>query len=101
MNTAWILAALGFAMHFLARYGEYRRSVDKVGIIEYVVADWIAWISAVIGATASVLMLPTIGPALGLMANDAGYFVIGYMGSSLAAKLPGLLAPKVANSDQR
>lgn len=101
MNTMWTLALLGFAMHFFSRYGEYIRAVEKVNMIRYVVADWVAWTSAIIGTAAAVLLLPTIGPAIGLMANDAGYFVAGYMGSSLTAKLPGLLAPKVANPDQR
>jgi nucleoside recognition membrane protein YjiH len=86
-----ILALLGLVLHFLLRYGEHWRKVEKVGPTAYVALDPIGWAVAVIGAAATFILLPDVGPAIGLSASPAGVFVAGYMGSSLAVKIPNLL----------
>lgn len=101
MIEMYVMAALGFALHVLKRWNEYRRAVEPVGIFKYIAQDPVAWTSSIVGTVAAALMLPEIGPSLGLAANKAGFFVVGYSASSLVASLPGILAPKVASPDLR
>lgn len=90
-----LMAVLGLAMHFLSRYSEYFRTNSRISPRAYLNLDPPGWISAVIGAVVTVILLPELGPVVGLSATLSGCFVAGYMGSSLAAKLPGIFAPQI------
>ena len=94
----FFISAAGLVFHFLGRWGEVWRTSAPIGPGAYILLDPIGWASAGLGAIVALILLPEIGPLVGLYATPAGAFGAGYMGSSLAAKLPGLLAPKVAGS---
>lgn len=96
--TLVLMTLLGLLLHFLSRYGEFWRSSGKLGPGAYLMQDPIAWAVAAIGTLVAYVLLPELGPLVGLSATPAGAFGAGYMGSSLAAKLPGLLAPKIAGT---
>lgn len=96
MMELYIGAVYGLALHFLGRWVEYNRKNGYLAPWAYVRLDIAGWISAVVGAGATVELLPEIGPALGLAANKAGAFVLCYMGSSSLAKLPAILSPKMS-----
>lgn len=99
--TIYIATTLGFLLHFLGRYGEHWRAVGRTSPWVYVCGDPIGWAAALIGVAAGTILLPDLGPVVGLSPTPLGGFAVGYMGSSIAAKLPGLVAPKVAGTDQR
>lgn len=89
----YTMIALGFALHFLSRYGEHWRTVGRIGPVEYVRNDPIGWIAGVLGTVATAIAFPEVAPLLGLDPKAAGAALIaGYSASSLTAKLPGLAA---------
>lgn len=94
------MAFIGFLLHFLTRYGEHwRTSPDgKEGPHKYVMRDPIGWASALCGVLAGLSLLPEIAPLLGVSVSPVGAFVVGYMGSSLAAKLPGIITPQASGA---
>jgi len=96
--TMVLLCLAGFALHFLGRYGEYWRTTEKVSPVVYVSQDWPGWLSAAIGTAATLLVLPELAPALGMQVSmtNLGALTAGYMGSSLAGKLPSLFTGKGA-----
>lgn len=114
-DQAWlnVIAILGFATHFVTRWGEYRRAAEKIGPIDYVMADPPAWIAAGLGTLSAVLIVPDIGAVLAtfqipaplydklLAAMRFVYWIAGYFGSSLLAKAPGMLFPSIANPTHR
>lgn len=90
------MAFIGFLLHFLTRYGEHWRASPggQEGPHKYVMRDPIGWASAVCGVVAGFFLLPELAPLLGVSVSPVGAFVVGYMGSSLAAKLPGIVTPQ-------
>lgn len=92
------MTATGLLLHFLTRYGEFWRNpaTAKPTPWAYVMQDPVAWAVATIGAGVSYVALPELGPLVGLSATPAGSFAAGYIGSSLSAKIPAILAPKLA-----
>lgn len=112
-HLLWVIAGLGFALHFVGRYGEYRRAVEKVWPWAYVAQDPPAWVGAVIGTVIAVLVLPDIEAVLAAFQLPAQlvekvrlawrllYFCAGYAGSSVIAKVPGMLFPGLSNPTQR
>lgn len=92
MNLVILMCIAGFALHFLGRYGEYLRQNGKISPLAYVLQDPAGWAAAMIGTVVALVALPELGPLLGLKgeATPLTSLMIGYMGSSLSAKLPGL-----------
>jgi hypothetical protein len=98
MNVTLILLCLsGLALHFLGRWSEALRT-QKVGPIAYLRQDVPGWLTAVIGTGVCMLLLPDLPGVLGLGPVVAGGGLMkllalsaGYMGSSIAAKLPALV----------
>lgn len=79
----------GLLLHFLSRWGEHWRSHERVGPVHYVKLDPPGWAMAAVAALASYLVLPQLGPYVGVE-PPLGALAAGYMASSLAAKLPNL-----------
>lgn len=108
-----IIAVLGFLLHLVMRWGEYRRAVEKVALWSYVMQDPPAWIAAVVGTLIAVMLVPDISAVMAAYDVPASlsdkvaaaarliYFLAGYAGSSLVAKLPGLILPDRAHPDRR
>lgn len=108
-----LIAVLGFVLHVLTRWGEYRRAVDKVGLWAYIRQDPPAWAAAVVGTAIAIMLVPDISAIMAAYEVPASlrdkveaaarliYFTAGYMGSSLVAKLPGLILPDRAHPDRR
>lgn len=90
--TELFMAAAGFLLHFLSRYGEHWRTAAKLSPVAYVALDWPGWLSALVGTIACYVALPELGPLFGMpiTMTPLGALTVGYMGSSLAAKLPAL-----------
>lgn len=98
--TLILLCACGLLLHFLSRYGEAAR-VNKIGPAAYLRQDVPGWLSAVIGSLVCMLMIEDLPAALGLGPVVAGGALMktlalsaGYMGSSIAAKVPALVTGK-------
>lgn len=108
-----IIAGLGFLLHLTMRWGEYRRAIEKVSLWAYVMQDPPAWIAAVVGTVIAVMLVPDISAILAAYEVPASltdkvmaaarliYFLAGYAGSSLVAKLPGLILPDRAHPERR
>lgn len=86
---SWLLIFGGAALHFLANWGEYWRTVAKVGPAEYFKVDVPGGIYAVLAAALSGLVLPQLGPVIGI-APPLGALAAGYMSASLGSKLTAL-----------
>lgn len=93
------LCLCGLALHFLGRWSEARRT-QKVGPVDYLSQDVPGWLSAIIGSLACMLLLPDLPAALGISAPDIQNtgmmrllaLTAGYMGSSIAAKIPAIIS---------
>lgn len=83
-----LLVFAGLVLHFLSRWGEFWRTTERLGPWDYLKHDPPGWLFAVVGAGVSYLVLPQLGPVLGVE-PPLGAVAAGYMASSLAAKLPG------------
>lgn len=102
MNTTLILLCIGgLVLHFLGRYGEFWRTGERVWPHTYVMQDLPGWLSAAIGTAVCMLMLPDLPQLLGITGDvsDTGIMRLaalsaGYMGSSIAAKVPAFLTGK-------
>lgn len=92
--TTIILCIAGFALHFLSRYGEFWRTGEKIGPHTYIAQDWPGWMSAAIGTAVTLALLPEVGPLIGISTGKLGAVMAGYVGSSLAAKLPAMFTGK-------
>lgn len=86
---AGMLILGGLLLHFLSRWGEHWRTSAKDGPWAYVKLDLPGWVTAAVAAVASYLVLPQLGPYVGVE-PPLGALAAGYMASSLAAKLPSL-----------
>lgn len=96
------MAAAGFLLHFLSRWGEFWRTHSKLSPIKYAALDPPAWafaaLATVVGVPVVGLLLP-IDPATIPDADARQKFEmlaalsLGFNASSLAAKLPSLAAP--------
>ena len=113
MLELYLIAFLGFALHFTGRYGEYWRAVEKIWPWHYVLRDPPAWIGAVLGTLIAILLMADIAALIAIAQVEPAlrdkllgamrllYFLAGYGGSSIVAKLPGLILPKFSNPTQR
>lgn len=97
--TLILLCACGLLMHFLGRYSEACRA-QRVGPLAYLAQDIPGWLSALIGSIVCMAILPDLPAVLGIPASPelAGSGLMkllaltaGYMGSSIAAKVPALV----------
>lgn len=89
----YTMILLGFALHFLKRYGEHYRSVGKIGPLDYVRNDPPGWLAAGVGTAALMLAFPEVAPLLGVLPDAKGAALLaGYSASSLTAALPGITA---------
>lgn len=100
--TLILLCACGLLMHFLGRYGEACRA-QRAGPLAYLAQDIPGWLSAIIGSVVCMVLLPDLPVVLGLGPVVAGgglmkllALTAGYMGSSIAAKVPALVTGKGA-----
>lgn len=85
----WLLIFAGAALHFLANWGEHWRTVGRVGPLDYFKLDIPGGIYAVVAAGVSGLVLPQLGPVIGI-APPLGALAAGYMSASLGSKLTAL-----------
>lgn len=99
--TLILLCACGLLLHFLGRLSEHIRLKGKIGPIAYLRQDVPGWLSALIGSVACMAMLDSLPAMLGLgpVVSGGGLmqvaaFCAGYMGSSIAAKVPSLISGK-------
>ena len=99
MNLTLILLCIcGLLMHFLGRYTEAFRT-DRIGPLAYLRQDIPGWLSAIIGSLVCMVLLPDLPAMLGVSAPDITQTGLmkslalsaGYMGSSIAAKVPALV----------
>lgn len=79
----------GLLLHFLSRWGEHWRTTAHDSPIAYLKLDAPGWAAAAVAALASYLVLPQLGPYVGVE-PPLGALAAGYTASSLAAKLPNL-----------
>ena len=102
--TLILLCTSGLLLHFLGRWGEAVRTAP-VGPIAYLARDIPGWLSAVIGSLVSMVLLPDLPAVLGIPSTPeiqgSGMMKLlaltaGYMGSSLAAKVPALVTGRGA-----
>jgi hypothetical protein len=84
-----LLILAGLLLHFLSRWGEHWRTTAPDGPWAYIKLDPPGWSMAALAALASYLVLPQLGPYVGVE-PPLGALAAGYMASSLAAKLPNL-----------
>lgn len=86
---SWLLIFGGTALHFLANWGEYWRTVAKLGPIDYAKTDLPGGMYAVLASALSGLVLPQLGPIIGVE-PPLGALAAGYMASSLGSKITAL-----------
>lgn len=99
--TLILLCACGLLLHFLGRFGEYLKTQGKIAPMAYLAQDVPGWLSAIIGAVVCMALLPDLPGLLGLgpVVATGGLMktlslTAGYMGSSIAAKVPALVTGK-------
>lgn len=96
--TLILLCVCGLLLHFLGRWSEACRT-RRVGPFAYLAQDVPGWLSAIIGTVVCMVLLPDLPAMLGVSAPDisgsglmkALALSAGYMGSSIAAKVPALV----------
>ena len=88
-HMAWLLVFAGAALHFLANWGEHWRKVAKVGPVDYFKLDIPGGIYAVVATGISGVVLPQLGPIIGVE-PPLGAVAAGYMASSLGSKLTAM-----------
>jgi len=86
---AWLLIFGGAALHFLANWGEHWRTVGKVGPVDYFKLDIPGGIYAILAAALSGMVLPQLGPIIGVE-PPLGALAAGYMSASLGSKITAL-----------
>ena len=82
----WLLIFGGTALHFLANWGEYWRTVAKVGPVEFAKTDLPGGMFAVLASLLSGFVLPQLGPIIGVE-PPLGAIAAGYMSASLGSKI--------------
>jgi hypothetical protein len=97
--TLILLCTSGLLLHFLGRWSEAGRTAP-IGAFSYLRQDIPGWLSAIIGSLVSMVLLPDLPGVLGIPTSPeiqgSGLMKLlaltaGYMGSSLAAKVPALV----------
>jgi hypothetical protein len=101
MNLNLILLSIGgFVFHFLIRWGEHWKTVGKVNPVSFAMIELPNWLAAAVGACSCMLMLQALPLFLGLppavlegntaieVIMQGLAFTVGYMGSSIARKVP-------------
>jgi hypothetical protein len=90
-----VLCIAGFLLHFLGRYGEFLKTqATRIGPHTYIAQDLPGWLSAAIGTAVTLVLLPEVGPLIGIDPGKVGAVLAGYFGSSLPSKLPAMLTGK-------
>ena len=99
--TLVVLCFLGFVVHFCMRWGEYWRTKERIWPGSYILHDLPGWVSSIAATIALMLLLQSLPAILGLPPQvaasnlmDALAFVVGYSGSSIAAKVPAMFTGK-------
>ena len=100
MLTMLAMGGLGIALHFLGRWGEHWRTVQKINAWHYVQLDPPGWLAAVAGSVGFWLALPEVDKLLSglpftIGQTPMGCLLAGYMGSSLGPKLLALVSGRV------
>ena len=85
-HLSWLLIFGGTALHFLANWGEYWRTVAKVGPVEFAKTDLPGGMFAVLASLLSGFVLPQLGPIIGVE-PPLGAIAAGYMSASLGSKI--------------
>ena len=88
-HLSWLLIFGGTALHFLANWGQHWRTVDKISALEYAKLDLPGGLYAVLASGLSGLVLPQLGPIIGVE-PPLGALAAGYMASSLGSKVTAL-----------
>lgn len=88
-HLAWLLIGGGAALNFLANWGEYWRKTAKLNPFAYFMLDVPGGTYAALAAGLSGLVLPQLGPIIGI-APPLGALAAGYMSASLGAKITAL-----------
>lgn len=101
MNKLVVLSFLGFVVHFGMRWGEYWRTKERITPWSYSLQDLPGWVTSVAATVALMMLLESLPQILGLPpelshSNLMGVmaFLVGYSGSSIAAKVPALFTGK-------
>lgn len=85
----WLLIAGGAALNFLANWGEHWRKTARINPFAYFMLDMPGGLFATLSAAMSGLVLPQLGPIIGIE-PPLGALAAGYMSASLGAKLTSL-----------
>lgn len=88
-HLSWLLIFGGTGLHFLANWGQHWRTVAKIGPVDYFKLDVPGGIYAMVASGISGLVLPQLGPIIGV-APPLGAVAAGYMSSSLGSKFTAL-----------
>jgi hypothetical protein len=88
-KLSWLLIFGGTALHFLANWGEYWRTTAKVGPVTFAKTDLPGGMFAVLASAMSGLVLPQLGPIIGVE-PPLGALAAGYMSASLGSKITAL-----------
>lgn len=104
MNVDYTLATFamsiaGLLLHFLFSWGEFWRAKDtaRIGPLPYLALDPPAWLASTLGMIVAYFVLPELGEALGVggvKVSPLWSLAAGYVGSSMAPKLLGILVAR-------
>lgn len=94
------MAAAGFVLHFLGRWGEYSRTKEKVSPLAYVMLDLPAWLYSVLATVVGVPVLTMLvpfesaipDPDTRLLFEMGAALSFGMNASSYIGKVPGILS---------
>lgn len=108
MNLSLILLCIcGLMLHFVTRWGDAWRTSGRISPLAFALLDPPAWIAAVLGAIACMMMLRALVSLLGVSETFSVDIVLqilaftsGYMGSSIATKVPKFFISKTPLADQ-
>jgi hypothetical protein len=105
MNLRLVLLCIcGLLLHFLMRWWEAWRTTGPINPGAYALQDLPIWLAAIVGTVSVMLMLRSFLVLLGIEADAAparvesmmqlAAFCAGYMGSSIATKVPALFGKR-------
>lgn len=105
-----LLSILGLLLHFVMHWWAAWKVQGRIGPRAFLMQEPPRWIAAVLGMLACMLMLRGLLLILGITPDmetlpivevllQAMAFTVGYMGSSIAAKIPNALGKKSATPE--
>jgi hypothetical protein len=90
--TIFVFGTLGFATHVLGTWADYCKQYAKVGLWTYVQLDPPSWIASLVGTAVVLSVSQEVDPFLPIhAAPEVLSVLLGYTGSSVLAKLSGIL----------